>query len=93
MAIAPSPIAALNRAIAIAQRDGPEPGLAAIAAIGDRDRLDHYPFYHAARAELELRRGNDEAARKHFEAALAVARNPEERRFYALRLRATTNSR
>ena len=74
-AIAPSPIVALNRAIAIAQRDGPERGLAAIDAIDDGERLDAYPFYHAARGELQLRRGDDAAARAHYEAAMAVSRN------------------
>ena len=48
MATHPSPIVALNRAIAIAQKDGPERGLEEIAAIEDRDRLTAYPFYWAA---------------------------------------------
>jgi RNA polymerase sigma factor (sigma-70 family) len=85
MQAAPSPVVALNRAIAVSQRDGPQCGLEAIAAIGDRDRLGGYPFYHAARGELELRRGNDSVAREHFEVAIAVARNAEERRFYERR--------
>lgn len=82
MHLAPSPIVALNRAIAVGQRDGPEHGLRAIESIAQRGRLEEYPFYHAARGELELRRGNDAAAREHFASALAVARNAEERRFY-----------
>ena len=86
MRIAPSPIVALNRAVAIAQRDGPESGLLAIETIDGREKLEEYPFYHAARAELELRRGDDAAARDHFTAAIAAARNPEERRFYEKRL-------
>ena len=77
----PSPVVALNRAIAIAQRDGPERGLEAIDAIEDRDRLAGYPFYRATLGELELRRGRHKIARKHFRAALALARNPMERRF------------
>lgn len=87
MRIAPSPIVALNRAIAVAQRDGPACGLAAIDAIDDQDRLAEYPFYHAARGELELRRGNEAAARTHFDAAIGVARNPEERQYYESRIR------
>jgi RNA polymerase sigma-70 factor (ECF subfamily) len=87
MRVAPSRIVALNRAVAIAQRDGPGAGLAAIEAIADREKLEEYPFYHAARAELEMRRGNDATACEHFTAAMAVARNPEERRFYEQRLR------
>jgi RNA polymerase sigma factor (sigma-70 family) len=86
MTIAPSPIVALNHAIALAQRDGPQQGLEAIEAIAGRERLDEYPFYHAARGELELRRGHDSIAREHLEAALARARNPEERRFYQSRI-------
>lgn len=89
MRIAPSPIVELNRAIALAQRDGPAHGLRAIAAIADRDRLAPYPFYHAARAELELRQGNGARAREHFAAAIAYARNLAERRFLERRLAAS----
>ncbi len=88
MDIAPSPVVALNRAIAVAQRDGPERGLEELHAIAQRERLDSYPFYPAAMGELELRRGNGPAAREHFRAALAVARNPPERRFLEKRVRA-----
>ena len=86
--IAPSPIVALNRAIAIAQRDGPVRGLEAIDAIAKREVLDGYPFYHAARGELEVRRANDAQACHHFRAAIGAARNAEERRFYESRLAA-----
>jgi RNA polymerase sigma factor (sigma-70 family) len=88
MFVRPSPVVALNRAIAIAQRDGPERGLEAIDAIEDRDRLAGYPFYSAALGELELRRGRHKIARKHFRAALALARNPMERRFLQQRVSA-----
>jgi RNA polymerase sigma-70 factor (ECF subfamily) len=88
MAIHPSPIVALNRAIAIAQRDGPERGLEAIDAIVERARLAAYPFYPAARGELELRRGRHDAAREHFRAALALARNAMERKFLEQRVSA-----
>jgi RNA polymerase sigma factor (sigma-70 family) len=86
MTIAPSAIVALNRAIAIAQLHGPQQGLEAIDAIGDRDRLLHYPFYHAARGELERRRGDSAVARAHFEAARALARSPAEQRFLEKRI-------
>src|SRR5439155_14457147 len=86
MGIASSPIVALNRAIAIGERDNAERGLDALGAIADRDRLDRYPFYPAAMGELELRRGNRDAARAHFSAALALARNATERRFLTKRL-------
>jgi predicted RNA polymerase sigma factor len=81
MRIAPSPIVALNRAIAIGQRDGPALGLEAIDAIAP-ERLRAYPFYHAARGELELRRGNPIVASEHFRRAAALARNLAEKRFY-----------
>ena len=85
-AIRPDPIVALNRAIALAQRDGPERGLAELRAIERTDRFAGYPFFPAALGELELRRGDLDAARAHFRAAQALARNPAERRFYARRL-------
>ncbi|HEY1655281.1 MAG TPA: sigma-70 family RNA polymerase sigma factor [Candidatus Tumulicola sp.] len=88
MTIAPSPIVALNRAIAIAQLRGPQPGLQAIDAIAESDRLTEYPFYHAARGELELRRRNGASAEAHFKTALALARNANERRFLERRLAA-----
>ena len=87
MTIAPSPVVALNRAIAIAQRDGAERGIEALHAIDDRERLNRYPFYPAAMGELEFRRGNREAAREHFSAALALARNSSEQRFLEKRVR------
>jgi RNA polymerase sigma-70 factor (ECF subfamily) len=87
MTIAPSPVVALNRAIAIGQCDGPEPGLAALNAIADAHRLERYPFYPAARAEFERRRGDVAAARREFAAAAALARNPAERRFLEKRVR------
>jgi len=86
MTLNPSPIVALNRAIAIAQDEGPERGLEEVQSMGDRDRLVAYPFYFAALGELELRCGNRETARRHFSAASAVARNPMERRFLSGRI-------
>ena len=86
LAIAPSPVVALNRAIAIGERDGAEEGLDALHLIANRERLAGYPFYPAAMGELELRRGNDRVARKHFRAALDLARNTTERRFLEKRL-------
>ena len=77
MAVAPSPVVALNRAIAVAQRDGPERGLEGSQAIDDRERLASYPFYPAALGELELRRGDTAAAREHFSAALAARAQPD----------------
>ena len=86
MAIRPSPIVALNRAIAIAQRDGPQRGLEEIHAIQDSERLANYPFYHAALGELELRSRENVAACRHFAAALKLARNAMERSFFEHRI-------
>ena len=80
--IRPSPVVALNRAIAIAQHEGPERGLEEIRAIVNSDRLATYPFYHAALGEFEFRSGSYEVAREHFRQATALARNPMERRFF-----------
>jgi RNA polymerase sigma factor (sigma-70 family) len=88
MTIRPSPVVALNRAIAVAQFEGPERGLEEIRAIADSDRLAEYPFYAAALGELELRSGRHEIAREHFYAASALARNAMERRFLEQRVRA-----
>lgn len=87
MEIAPSPVVALNRAIAIGRRDGPARGLRALAMIDDPDRLARYPFYPAAMGEMEARLGNRRAARSHYLDALGLARNAAERRFLERRLR------
>ena len=86
MSIAPSPVVALSRAIAIGERDGPAQGLEALAAMADRERLEAYPFYPAAMGEFELRRGQSDAARDLFARAASLARNPSERRFFAARV-------
>lgn len=88
MAIRPTPIVALNRAIAIGQRDGAGTGLRELCAIPDAERLAKYPFYHAAFAEFELQMGQAESARRHFAAALALSRNPMERQFFEQRVSA-----
>jgi RNA polymerase sigma factor (sigma-70 family) len=92
MTLRPSPIVALNRAIAVAQNEGPDRGLEEIRSITGRDRLAAYPFYSAALGELEFRRGRRETAREHFRAALALARNPMERRFLDQRVNACERS-
>ncbi|HVI07370.1 MAG TPA: DUF6596 domain-containing protein [Candidatus Binatia bacterium] len=88
MALRPSPVVALNRAIAMAQCQGAESGLREIRAIADAARLAKYPFYHAAMGELESRCGRGEAARGHFQTALDCARSPMEKRFLARRVAA-----
>jgi predicted RNA polymerase sigma factor len=91
MAIRPSPVVALNRAIAVAQLEGPESGLKAIAAIENRERLAKYPFFPAALGELQLRAGRPESARAYFCEAVRLARNPSERRFLQQRETACTD--
>ncbi len=88
MVLAPSPVVALNRAIAVAERDGAAAGIEALAAITESERLARYPFYRAAFGDLELRRGDGHRAVEHFQAALAQARNDAERRFLEKRLAA-----
>lgn len=88
LALEPSPVVALNRAIAIGERDGAARGLEALRGIADRDRLDAYPFYPAALGEFELRLGRTDAARELFATALTLARNSAERRFLEKRVRA-----
>ena len=83
--VRPSPVVALNRAIAVAELEGPTKGLEAIAAIDDTERFGAYPFYAASLGELELRRGNRAVARGHFERALSLARNAAERTYLARR--------
>jgi RNA polymerase sigma-70 factor (ECF subfamily) len=86
IALRPTPIVALNRAIAVAQAEGPERGLEELHAIGAKERLSDYPFYWAALGELELSCGRRSAAEEHLKAARARARNPVERRFFGQRL-------
>jgi RNA polymerase sigma factor (sigma-70 family) len=85
-----SPVVELNRAIAIAQVDGPERGLAELRAIAGSEKLASYPFYSAALGDLELRCGRGNSAREHFRNALSLARSPMERRFLERRVAACT---
>ena len=89
MTIRPSPVVALNRAIAVAQLEGAKRGLEEIRAIANSGRLANYPFYHAALGEFEFQTGSSEGACEHFRAALSLARNPMERRFLEQRLAAS----
>ena len=86
MGIRPTPIVALNRAIAVGQRDGPERGLEELRTIDGAARFARYPFYEAAVAEFELQRGQSQVAREHFAKAFKVARNPTERQFFEKRI-------
>lgn len=82
----PSPIVELNRAVAIAMRDGNEAGLAAIDTIFARGELAGYHLAHAARADLCRRMGRVDEARQGFEQAYQLTQQEPERRFLAMRL-------
>jgi RNA polymerase sigma-70 factor (ECF subfamily) len=83
----PSPVIALNRAAAVAMRDGPAAGLALIDAILAGGDLADYRLAHAARADLCRRLGRTADARAAYERALALTRQEPEQRFIARRLR------
>ena len=81
-----SPVIELNRAVAVAMRDGPDAGLAAVDAILERGDLVDYRLTHAARAEFCRRLGRTREARTSFERALALTRQEPERRFLERRI-------
>jgi RNA polymerase sigma-70 factor (ECF subfamily) len=80
---APSPVVTLNRAVAVAERDGPERGLAVVDAI---DGLQRFHLWHAARADLLRRLGRNAEAADAYEAALGCEPAAAERRFLTRRL-------
>jgi len=83
----PSPVVELNRAAAVAMRDGPAEGLALIDAILARGYLNDYHLAHAARADLCRRLGRSSEARVGYARALELARQEPEKRFLERRLR------
>jgi RNA polymerase sigma-70 factor, ECF subfamily len=89
--IAPSPVVELNRAVAIALRDGPEAGLALIDAILERGELEDYHLAHAARADLYRRLKRKTEARAAYEKALGLAKQEPEKRFLERRLEELRN--
>jgi RNA polymerase sigma-70 factor, ECF subfamily len=82
----PSPVVELNRAVAVAMRDGPSAGLALIDAILGRGDLSDYHLAHAARADLCRRLGRRAEARASYERALSLTAQEPERRFLERRL-------
>jgi RNA polymerase sigma-70 factor (ECF subfamily) len=82
-----SPIVSLNRAVAVAMADGPEPALELVDALAAKGELDRYHLLHATRAELLRRIGSNAEAAQSYERALSLATNDSERRFLARRLR------
>ncbi|HEY3834399.1 MAG TPA: RNA polymerase sigma factor [Acidimicrobiia bacterium] len=81
MAIAPSPVVALNRAVAIGERDGATAGLAALDALDTQQadqQIDRYHLFHAARADLLDRAGRADEARVEYDRAIELATNAAE---------------
>jgi RNA polymerase sigma-70 factor (ECF subfamily) len=85
--IQPSPVAYLNRAVAIAMCDGPEAGLKHIDAVLEHGELANYYLAHSARAELYRRLGRSAEARASYERALALTQQEPERQFLQERIR------
>jgi len=83
----PSPVVELNRAVAVAMRDGPEAGLEIIDRILGRGELGQYLLAHSARGELLRRAGKTSGALAAFQQALELARQEPEKRFLAARIR------
>ena len=84
----PTPIVALNRAIALGKAVGPEEGLAELSKIPDHARLKDYPFYPAAQGEFHLLAGRLGEAAKRFEKAAKLARSLSETEFFERKLKA-----
>jgi RNA polymerase sigma-70 factor (ECF subfamily) len=85
--IHPSPVVQLNRAVAIAMRDGPEAGLRHIDALLEHGELANYYLAHSARADLYRRLGRTSEARSSYEKALALTQQEPERQFLRERIR------
>jgi RNA polymerase sigma-70 factor, ECF subfamily len=89
----PSPVVALNRAAAIAMRDGPEAGLKIIDAITAGGELDDYYLTHAARGDLYMRLGRASDAVAAYRRTLELVTQEPERRFVIRRLRELGDTR
>jgi RNA polymerase sigma-70 factor (ECF subfamily) len=87
LTVDPSPVVALNRAVAVAMRDGPSAGLALVEGILAEGGLTDYHLAHAVRADLHRRLGHTAEARLSYEKALYWARQGPERRFLHSRLK------
>ena len=85
--IQPSPVVQLNRAVAIAMRDGPEAGLAHIDAVLEHGELANYYLAHSARADMFRRLGRTAEAKSSYERALALTQQEPERQFLQDRIR------
>ncbi len=92
VAIMPSPVVELNRAVAIAMADGPAAGLVLVEALADARELQGYYLFHATRADLLRRLGRGVEAAESYRQALALTGSAAERRFLARRLAEVTSS-
>lgn len=81
--IAPGPVVALNRAVAVAELEGPDAALRLIDGLG----LENYYLFHAVRADFLVRLGRSDAAEAAYKSALSLAGNAADRRFLEARLR------
>jgi RNA polymerase sigma-70 factor (ECF subfamily) len=85
--VQPSPIVSLNRAVAVAMAEGPEPALKIIDGLAESNNLDRYHLLHATRADLFRRLESYDEASKNYARALELATNESERRFLQRRIR------
>jgi RNA polymerase sigma-70 factor (ECF subfamily) len=85
-ALAPGPIVALNRGLAVAELRGLDAGRQALLAVADDEKLARYPFFWGALADVERRAGRLAEARPLYQRAIALCRNDAERRAYERRL-------
>jgi RNA polymerase sigma-70 factor, ECF subfamily len=88
----PSPIIALNRAVAVGMANGPQAAIALIDELADSGELEGYHLLHAARADMLRRLGSNREAAESYEVALGLVSNDGERRFLERRLREVTSS-
>jgi RNA polymerase sigma-70 factor (ECF subfamily) len=86
--LTPSPIVALNQAIAVGKARGPDAGLTELRKIPDATKLKDYPFYPAAQGEFHLLAGRPAEAGKYFEKAITLARSRSEANFFERKLEA-----
>jgi len=91
-AISPTPVVALNRAVAVAMSEGWERGLSLMNTLGPSGSLDHYYLYHAARADLLRRLARNDEAAEAYRKAIDLATNDVERNFLKRRLASLPNN-
>jgi len=92
LALEPSPVVALNRAVVVAELNGPDAGLRALDALPDGPSLEPFHLYHAVRAEFHHRLGQPDQARQHWAKALAWCGSATERTWLQQRMEAGKNS-